>query len=69
MEHKFERTICNNSIFKVKKIETADIEVLKAYDVRNWDDSNLNYEMKIEHGKWYQATIREFFSQPFNKSF
>jgi hypothetical protein len=61
MEHKFERTICNNSIFKVKKIETADIEVLKAYDVRNWDDSNLNYEMKIKHGKWVVNDEKDIF--------
>lgn len=61
MEYKFERSICDNTIFEVKKIEADDIEVLKAYGVRNWDDSSLNYEIEIKHGEWVVNEEKDMF--------
>lgn len=61
MEYKFKRNICDNTIFEIKKIDINDIELLKEYKVKDWNNEELNYENEIKRGKWVINKEKDMF--------
>lgn len=42
MVYKFERDICDNTIFEIKKIDINDIEMLKLHEFKNNDGTQYD---------------------------
>lgn len=60
----FRRTICERSVFEHKKIDEKDLELLRHYNIKNWNDEDFDEELLLKWGTFIISKNRDMFLKP-----
>jgi hypothetical protein len=57
----FDVTICENSVFQYKKMDEKDLELLRHYNIKQWDGEDFENESILKYGKWVISKSKDMF--------
>lgn len=55
----FDKTICENSVFEYKKMDKTDLELLRYYNIIQWNNDDFEEEAILKWGKWIISQNRD----------
>lgn len=59
--YEFDVTISENSVFQYKKMDEKDLELLRQYNIRQWDGKDFKNESILKYGNWVISKNRDMF--------
>lgn len=57
----FEIDICEKSVFEHKKMDKNDLELLRHYNVKQWNNEDFQDELILKYSKWVISKNRDMF--------